>query len=127
MRRSRFWTLLVLGVAIGVALGYRGNRSTESAQHNSGTRPEFYAWEKTPRGEYKRVKKNYFMDEELCKNVISVLNDMSTTAPRSDWALSRTTSSTFECWSARIDPNDYRKKYSGYSDDPSVGGTSDRK
>ena len=62
---------------------------------------EFYAWEKTLQGQYKQVKKIYFMNEALCNNVIGVLNSMSTKEPSSNWVLSQTTDSTFEkCGSA---------------------------
>lgn len=79
---------------------------------------EFYAWEKTPQGQYKQVKKNYFMDEPLCNNVIGVLNNMSTKKPPSNSVLSQTTDSAFECWPVSIDPNEYYRKYSVHSDQP---------
>lgn len=106
----------VVGILIVIAAALLGLASwrerTWKADH------EVFAWERTPQGHYKQVKKNYYMDDKLCENVIDVLNDMSTTKPRSNWILSQTTDSTFECWPARIDPNQYYRKYSGQSDQP---------
>ena len=100
---------------------HTSKKPSTSAGQRSGKRDgEFFAWEKTPQGQYKQVKKNYFMNEELCKNVINVLNDMSTKEPRSKWILSHQTNSTFECWPASVNPNEYYRKYSVYSDQPTT-------
>ena len=79
---------------------------------------EYFAWEKTADSRYKKVNKNYFMDEQICSNVIGVLNEMSTAQTPSNWVLSHTTNLTFECWPASVDPNDFYRKHSGYSDQP---------
>lgn len=69
---------------------------------------EFYAWEKTPQGQYKQLRKNYFMDEESCKVVIGVLND--------DTMSMYTKGSTFECWPANVLPSPRLKEFSTYGD-----------
>jgi hypothetical protein len=79
---------------------------------------EFYAWEKTPEGQYKQVRKNYFMNEPICKDVVDVLNAMSTKQPVSSWILSHTTNSTFECWPADVLPSPRLQELSAYSDQP---------
>src|SRR5438552_18558312 len=81
---------------------------------------EFYAWERTPLGTYKQVKKNYTMNERACNNVTTVLNAMSTNQPRSNWILSHTTASTFECLPAKIKPRNASEEPSSESDDPAV-------
>jgi hypothetical protein len=81
---------------------------------------EYFAWEKLPSGHFKQLKKDYFMNRELCRNVIDVLNEESTQRPRSNWILSQTTDSTFECWPAAVNPNEYQKQYSIHSDSPAV-------
>lgn len=70
----------------------------------------YFAWEKLQSGEYKQVKKNYFMNKDLCRNVISVLNEQSTQQPRSNWVLSHTTDSSFECWPESLNPNECYSK-----------------
>jgi hypothetical protein len=87
---------------------------------SSAPEDEYLAWEKLPSGEFKQVKKDYFLNKELCLNVVSVLNDMSTQRPRSNWVLSHTTDSTFECWPARVDPQEFTKHNSTHSDSPAV-------
>ena len=67
---------------------------------------EFYAWERTPLGTY--------------NNVTTVLNAMSTNQPRSNWILSHTTASTFECLPAKIKPRNASEEPSSESDDPAV-------
>jgi TPR repeat protein len=82
---------------------------------------EFYAWEKTADGAYKQVKKDYPMDEQVCKNVIDVLNAMSLKQPQSNWIVANTTDSTFECRPAGVNPNgrsDTQAEISEYSDNP---------
>jgi hypothetical protein len=81
---------------------------------------EFRVWEKSALGAYKQVKKSYFLNGGLCKNVINVLNGMSTNQPRSNWVLSHTTASTFECLPATITPRDASQNLSDLSDDTSV-------
>ena len=66
---------------------------------------EFYAWEKTPHGEYKQVRKNYFMSEALCKNVVDALN-------------ASTTDTKFESWPSDFLPNPRLQELSIWSDGP---------
>jgi hypothetical protein len=82
-------------------------RKPLSSVRPSAPADEYFAWEKLPPGHFKQVKKDYFMNKELCRNVIDVLNNMSTRQPRSNWILSHTTDSTFECWPASMNPIDY--------------------
>lgn len=116
MRRA---ALLVVLVALETISACK----KESARQPASVRPstltaEYFAWEKTPSGHFKQVKKDYFMNKKICRNVIDVLNGMSTQQPRSNWILSHTTDSSFECWPAFVDPNDYYKQYSIHSDSP---------
>jgi hypothetical protein len=111
MNLAKILLLLIAGFLLGVFLPHR------PAKHDSRTR-EFYAWEKTPQAQYKQVRKNYFMDNAICKNVVDVLNDMSTKQPASNWILSHTTNSTFECWPADVDPNRQNQEFSTFSDQP---------
>jgi len=86
---------------------------------------EFHAWEKTPLGAYKQVKKSYFLNEGLCKNVVDVLNAMSTNEPPSKWALSHTTASTFACFPATVIPQGATQSVSEFSDESSGEETRD--
>ena len=88
--------------------------------HRPQPLPEFFAWEKTQLGQYKQVRKNYFMDEVICKNVIDVLNAMSTTQPPSNYILSHTTDSTFESWPSNSPPSPRLQEFSTYSDEPNT-------
>jgi hypothetical protein len=112
-------TIAVIAVAILVSerLGVV-SRSRQPAL--ASVEKEFRAWEITPLGPYKQVKKSYFLNEDLCKNVINVLNEMSTKEPRSNWILSHTTASTFECLPATVTPRGASQNMSDFSDEPSV-------
>ena len=128
MKDARFaWTLCVLLLALVLFQNRATLVRTFSAREASKREREYFTWEKTPQGSYKQVKKNYFMNEQLCNNVIGVLNDMSTKSPSSNWALSGTTNSTFECWPASIDPNSYFNKYSVHSDQPAAPPANERR
>ena len=120
MNASRLvWPAIAI-LAIGVLVLERvrtlpvGSRAASHANQK-----EFYAWEKTALGTYKQVKKTYSMNEETCGNVVRVLNGMSTQAPRSNWVLSHTTASTFECLPANAVPSGSSGSISEYSDDGS--------
>lgn len=89
-----------------------------SASTSAEDNPGYFAWEKLSSGKYRHVKKNYFMNKDLCRNVINVLNAMSTQQPRSKWVLSQTTDSSFECWPEKLNPNEYYRIGSVYSDLP---------
>jgi hypothetical protein len=97
------WLLISLSACF-VLFQNRTVLATGPVRKESHNAAEYYAWEKTPQGIYKQVKKSYFMDKELCDNVINVLNDMSTKEPPSNWVLSHTTDSTFECLPASVNP-----------------------
>jgi hypothetical protein len=112
--------IVLPSLIIVAGLLFSFHRNAVSRQEEAEKKAEFFAWEKTAQGEYKQVKKNYYMNEEICHNVIDVLNEMSTQKPRSNWILSHTTDSTFECRPARIYPKPYQQKYSTYSDQPSA-------
>ena len=73
---------------------------------------EYYAWEEidpTPkrRGIFKQVKKIYFMTNQVCSSVVSVLNRPQLS-----------NGSDYYCFPAHIDPNEYYKRYSANSDLP---------
>jgi hypothetical protein len=74
---------------------------------------EYLAWEKVfddaGNFRYKQVRKNYFLNRDLCRNVISVLAETSHHSA---------TYSEFECWPASTNPNEYYEKYSVHSDVP---------
>ena len=119
MKRARLaWALVALLLGVVLVQNRMAFQRVFSAKEPNSQQGEYFAWEKTPDARYKQVKKNYFMNAEPCNNVIGVLNEASRDRPRSDWVLSQTTDSTFECWPASVDPNDYYRKYSGYSDQP---------
>lgn len=101
----------IVGLLVGVLLPIR------SPKHDSLS-SAFYAWEKTRLGQYKQVRKNYFMDASICKSVVDVLNAMSTKQPASKWIQSHTTNSIFECLPAGVDPNQQNQDFSTYSDAP---------
>jgi hypothetical protein len=112
-------------LALFMAIQTSGACKNHSVRQPSSGRPatqtdEYFAWEKLPSGTFKQVRKDYFMDKAICRTVIGVLNDMSTQRPRTNWILSQTTDSTFECWPASTDPSEYYKKYSIHSDSPAV-------
>ena len=128
MKSARFaWPLVVLLLAIVLFQNRTAIVGVLSRKYIGNRQEEYFAWERTPQARYKQVKKNYFMDEQLCNNVISVLNGMSTKNPSSDWVLSHTTNSTFECWPAPVDPNSYYGEYSVHSDQPTAPAANDRK
>jgi hypothetical protein len=114
---SRYLLTGLIGVVIGVGLMLVQQSTKETLPLKSNYSEEFYAWEKTEDGQYRQVKKSYFMDETACKSVISTLNEMSTSQPRSSWVLSHTTESTFECWRADGPPFLVEEIESPYSDD----------
>ena len=119
MRRTALLVVMVALVPLGSCMNETARKPSSSVQP-SAPADEYFAWEKLPSGHFKQFKKDYFMDKQLCRNVIDVLNDMSTQQPRSNWILSHTTASTFECWPASVNPSDYYKKNSVYGDSPAV-------
>lgn len=117
-----FW-LAVVAIAFAFCAKQQSvnPRRTDALPHASiesraSQTDEYFAWEKTfddaSRPHYKQVKKNYKMDKEICRNVIQVLAD----AARSPQVA---TYSEFECWPASMNPNEYYRKYSTQSDEPS--------
>jgi hypothetical protein len=120
VRKTMLLTVFVALAAISGCKNEPARRPASPIQPSGPRSDEYYVWEKTSSKQFKQVKKDYFLNKELCRNVIDVLNNMSTQQPRSSWALSHTTDSTFECWPASVDPNDYYKKNSTYSDSPAV-------
>jgi hypothetical protein len=117
LKRWGYWLAALIGVVIGVALMLVQRSTKKTLPLKSNHPEEFYAWEKTEDGQYRQVKKSYFMDETVCKSVISTLNEMSTKQRRSNWILSHTTESTFECWPADRPPFLVEEIESPYSDD----------
>jgi hypothetical protein len=107
----------IIGVVIGVGLMLVRQSTTKTVPSKSNREGEYYAWEKTPEGQYRQVKKSYFMNQHGCESVIATLNEMSTNQPRSSWVLSHTTESTFECWPADKPPFLVEEIESPYSDD----------
>jgi hypothetical protein len=67
---SIFLAIIVL-VAIGIA--FVAVRGAALDKESKAYAQEFYAWEKTADGQYKKVKKAYVMNERTCKNVIEGL------------------------------------------------------
>jgi len=110
-RRKQLIQIIIAAALVLAYLAFSGHFRTSQP----GIR-EYYAWERTPQGQYKQVRKNYFMSEELCKNVINVLNEMSTMQPHSNYTLSHTTDSTFECWPADAPPSPRLHEFSIHSD-----------
>lgn len=111
------WPVIAI-VAVAVLLFERvGIVSAPSSISDSSINKEFRAWEKTPIGAFKQVKKSYYLDEALCRNVITVLNEMSTKEPPSNWVLSHTTASTFECLPAAVTPRNATQEISEFSDE----------
>jgi len=119
MKNARLaWALVVLLTASVLIQNKTALERAFTGKESMKQAGEYFAWEKTADSRYKQVKKNYFMDEQICSNVIRVLNEMSTTQAPSNWVLSHTTNSTFECWPASVNPSDFYGKYSGDSDQP---------
>jgi hypothetical protein len=121
---SRYLLTGLIGVVIGVGLMLVLQSTMKTLPSKSNRKGEYYAWEKTPEGQYRQVKKSYFMNQHGCESVIASLNEMSTNQPRSSWVLSHTTESTFECWPADVTPNGLIQEIeSPYSDDQSSAET----
>lgn len=128
MKLRRYLLTGLIGVVIGIGLMLIQQSPKKRGPIKSNGK-EFYAWEKTSDGQYRQVKKSYFMAQRTCESMIRTFNEMSTNQPRSSWVLSRTTESTFECWPADVRPNGLIQEIeSPYSDDqPSAETQTDEK